>query len=391
MKTDNRIVAGNANYGRPRTRRFASRPRTHFRIAAFFFCALTAPANAQQVTPAVGTVYAERKPIAQTLDFVGRVEAIDRVAIQARVKGYLDAILFKEGDFVKKGDPLYRIEKGLFQAAVEQAQGALERTKAAKTLTAIQLQRAQELLTRNAGTAVARDQALAADQQAQGAILADQASLDTANINLGYTDIVSPISGKVSRTNLTAGNVVGPDSGALTLIVSQDPMYVTFPVSQRQFLQTHVGGQQADIKDIKVRLRFADGSAYDQEGTINFVDVSVNRATDTVMVRAAMPNPAGILVDGQFVSVALESGQPLEKVIIPQGALIADQEGVYVFVVEDGKAVVKRIKTGGESGPNVVVDEGLKGGEQIVVEGLQSIRPGQPVQASPMPSSLSKS
>src|SRR5271168_1827185 len=225
-------------------------------------------AQQQQAVP-VGTIYAQRQPIAQTRDFVGRVEATDRVQVQARVKGYLDAVLFKEGDIVKKGDPLYRIEKGLFQADVVNAQGALERTKAAKTLTAIQLQRAQELLTRNAGTAVARDQPLAADQQAQGAILADQASLDTANINLGYTAIVSPISGKVSRTNPTAGNVVGPDSGALTLIVSQDPMYVTFPVSQRDLLQAQLAGRKDKIKDVKIKIRFADGSSYNQEGSIN--------------------------------------------------------------------------------------------------------------------------
>ena len=163
-------------------------------LTAFVLILSTASVGAQQPQAVpVGTIYAERQPIAQTRAFVGRIEATDRVEIRARVKGYLDAVLFKEGEIVKKGDPLYRIEKGLFQADVVNAQGALERTKAAKTLTAIQLQRAQDLLEKNAGTAVARDQALAADQQAEGAIMADQASLDTANINLGYTDIVSPI------------------------------------------------------------------------------------------------------------------------------------------------------------------------------------------------------
>jgi membrane fusion protein (multidrug efflux system) len=111
----------------------------------------------------------------------------------------------------------------------------------------------------------------------------------------------------------------------------------------------------------------------------------VDRATDTVLVRATMPNPDGMLIDGQLVAVVLESGQPQEKVLVPQAALIADQEGIYVFVVEDGKAVVKRIKTSGDIGPNVVVDDGLKGGEQVIVEGLQSVRPGQLVQATPMP------
>ncbi len=353
-----------------------------------FLYAFVAPVDAQQQTVPVGTVYAERKPIAQTRDFVGRIEAIDRVSVQARVKGYLEAVLFKQGDVVKKGAPLYEIEKGPFQAAVEQAQGALERAKAAKTLTQIQLQRAEELLTKQAGTAVARDQALAADQQAQGQILSDQANLDNANINLGYTDIVSPIAGKISKTNVTAGNVVGPDTGPLTLIVSQDPMYVSFPVSQREFLNVQQEEREVDSKEVKIRIRFADGTTYNQEGTVNFIDVSVDRSTDTVLVRGTIANPNGVLIDNQLVNVSVEAGKPEEKVLVPQAALIADQEGIYVFVVEDGKATVKRIKPGGESGANVVVNEGLNGGEQVIVEGLQSIRPGQSVQARPIRTSL---
>jgi membrane fusion protein, multidrug efflux system len=379
-------------------RGFVTRKNSRWRAFAVAVLALNVaaavPAAAQQAQPAavpVGTVYAERQSISNIRDFVGRVEAIGRVEIRARVQGYLEQVLFKEGDIVKKGDQLYQIEKGLFQAAVEAAKGALERSKAAKTLTAIQLQRAQDLLDKNAGTAVARDQALAADQQAQGQILADQANLDTANINLGYTDIASPIAGKVSKTNVTAGNVVGPASGILTLIVSQDPMYISFPVSQRELLQAQLSGRMGDIAGIKIKIRFADGSTYKQEGTVNFVDVSVDRATDTVLARATMPNPDGALIDGQLVSVAVEAGAPQDKVVVPQSALIADQQGVYVFAVEDGKAVVKRIKTGGESGPNIVVDEGLKGGEQIIVEGLQSIRPGQAVQAAPAATSLNRS
>src|SRR5271169_1920127 len=185
-------------------------------------CGLVLPAYAQQAAPAtvpVGTVKAERKAIAKTLEFVGRVEAINRVEIKARVTGYLEALLFKEGDFVKEGAPLYRIEKGLFDAAVKQAEGALERAKSAKILTVVQLQRAEELLVKSSGTAVARDQALAADEQAKGTILADEANLQTARINLGYTDITSSITGKVGRTKITKGNVVGPDTGPLTVVV----------------------------------------------------------------------------------------------------------------------------------------------------------------------------
>lgn len=362
--------------------------------AAFVICGVALPVNAQPSQPpaaAVGTIRAERKPIEKTIEFVGRIEAVERVEIRARVKGYLEAVLFKEGDPIKEGDPLYRIEKDQFQAAVEQAQGTLTRSKAALTLATLQRQRAQELLDKNVGTVVARDQTVAQEGEAKGAVLTDDANLLQANINLGYTDIVSPIAGRIGRTNLTKGNVVGPDSGPLTMIVSQDPMYVTIPVSQRDFLRTQEKDHQVDRKNIKVRITFADGTVYDQLGVINFVDVTVNRATDTVLVRATLPNPNGGITDGQLVQVALESGTSLEKVVIPQAALIADQEGVYVFIVDDGKAAVKRVKPGGAVGTNMTIDEGLSGGEQIIVEGLPGVRPGIPVRATPLSPSLGQS
>jgi membrane fusion protein (multidrug efflux system) len=350
-------------------------------------CAAPLSAHGQQAAAppavAVGTVIAERKPITRSLDFVGRVEAINRVQIKARVTGFLEEILFKEGDAIKEGAPLYRIEKGQFEAAVKQAKGALERSKSAKVLTEIQLKRAEDLLAKSSGTVVARDQALAADQQAQGAILEAEANLQTAQINLDYTDITSPITGKIGRTTVTKGNVVSPDTGTLVQIVSQDPMYATFPVSQREFLRAQKTGQRADVGTIKVKLRYADGSFYDQEGVINFVDVSVDRATDTVIVRATVPNPKAGLIDGQLMKVVIEAGTPEEKVVVPQTALIADQAGIYVFAVEDGKAVVKRVKTAGDRGIDVVIESGLSGGELIIVEGLQGVRPGAAVRATP--------
>jgi membrane fusion protein, multidrug efflux system len=358
--------------------------------AALLICAASAPpAHSQAPAPVpVSTVSAEKRPISKALDFVGRVEAINRVEIRARVTGYLEAVLFKEGDLVKEGAPLYRIEKGLFQAAVEQAQGALETSKAQHELAVKTRKRQDELFAKNVAAEKALDEAIAAQGMAKGAIMTNEGNLQTAQINLGYTDIVAPITGKVGRTTVTKGNVVGPDSGVLTTIVSQDPMYVTFPVSQREFLQAAQTGRPTDLKSIKVRIRFSDGSVYDQVGEINFVDVTVDRTTDTVIARATMPNPDGRLIDGQLVRVNLESGTPEEKVVIPQAALISDQEGVYVFVVEDGKAVVKRVKTGGESGTNVVIEAGLSAGDQVIVEGLQGIRPGIAVRASPLPQAL---
>jgi membrane fusion protein, multidrug efflux system len=354
--------------------------------AALVVFALYSPAHAQQPPPtavAVGVVKAERRPIAKAGDFVGRVEAISRVEIRARITGFLEKVLFKEGDLIKEGSPLYRIEKGLFEAQVRQAEGALERSQAAKVLSALQLSRAEELVEKQAGTVVARDQARAQDQQAEGAVMADEANLATTRINLGYSDIVAPITGKVGRTNITKGNVVSPESGPLTVIVSQDPIYVSFPVSQREFLRAQAAGRQVDISNIKARLRFADGTPYQQEGNINFVDVQVDRNTDTILVRATFPNPAGALVDGQFVRIEVERGKPEEKVVIPQAALIADQEGVYVFTVEDGKATVKRVKPGSATDPGVVIEQGLTGDELVIVDSLLLVHPGIEVRATP--------
>jgi membrane fusion protein (multidrug efflux system) len=359
--------------------------RQGFRTALVVFL-LNSPAVAQQqptTAVPVGVAKAERRPIAQSGEYVGRVEAVSRVEIRARITGFLETVLFKEGDLIKEGAPLYRIEKGLFEAQVRQAEGALERSKAAKALSALQLSRAEDLVQKEAGTLVARDQARAQDQQAEGAVMADEANLATAGINLGYTDIVAPITGKVGRTNITKGNVVSPESGPLTVVVSQDPMYVSFPVSQRDFLREQAAGRQIDISNVKARLHFGDGRTYQQEGSINFVDVRVDRTTDTILVRATFPNPAGMLVDGEFVRIQVESGKPEEKVVIPQAALIADQEGVYVFTVEDGKATVKRVKPGSTTDTGVVIDQGLSGGELVIVDGLLLVRPGAEVRATP--------
>jgi membrane fusion protein, multidrug efflux system len=363
-------------------------------LAGVLLYAFAAPALAQQKEiPAVpvGVVKAERKPVERTAEFVGRVEAIERVQVRARVAGYLEAVQFTEGGLIKQGDHLYQIEKGLFQAAVEQAEGALERSRGALTLATIQRQRAEDLLAKAAGTAVARDQAVAQEQQSHGAVLSDEASLRTAKINLGYTDITSPITGRISRTNVTIGNVVGPDSGVLTTIVSLDPTYVTFPVSQRDFLKAQEATHKPDVKGVKVRVRFADGRIYDQVGEIDFIDVSVDRSTDTILVRAVFPNSNFTLTDGQFVNVILQGAQPQEKIVIPQAALIADQEGVYIFVDDNGKAAVKRLTLGAREGSGIIVESGLSGGELVIVEGLQALRPGSPVLGSPLRTSLDRS
>lgn len=360
--------------------------------ALFGAIAQALPSQAQQPSAIpVGTVAAEVRPITRATEFVGRVEAIEHVDIRARVTGFLQQVLFKEGNLVKEGDILYRIEPDTFQAAVMQARGALLQAQAKYANASAQRARTEELVKTNTAAQATLDRDIAAEKTAQGEVIVASSNLKTAEINLGYTEIVAPISGEVGRSKLTKGNVVGPDSGSLTEIVSRNPMYVTFPVSQREFLKVEEEERRRKSEALTVRIQFSDGSTYDQPGQVNFVDVKVDQATDTVLVRAGLPNPNGSLIDGQLVRVSVEAEKPEDKVLVPQSALMVDQQGTYVFVVEDGKAAVKRVKLGGELGPDAIVESGLKGGEPVIVQGMESLRQGTPVIASPAPPPLSRS
>jgi membrane fusion protein, multidrug efflux system len=291
---------------------------------------------------------------------------------------------------VKDGAELFHIEQAPFAAAVQQAQGALFRAQADYANATAQAKRAEELVKTSATSLSERDRKVAEQQKAQGNVITADADLKTAQINLSYTEIKAPISGMIGRTQVTKGNVVGPDSGLLTTIVSQDPTYVVFPVSQREFLRLE-GEREKTGERLVVKLAFSNGQAYDQIGKIDFVDITVDRATDSVTVRATMPNPVRKLIDGQLVRVLVQGDQPDMKILIPQSALIADQQGVYVFVVEDGKAVVRRVVTAGENGSDAVVESGLKPGDQVIAEGMESLRPGAPVAATPAQPTLNRS
>jgi membrane fusion protein (multidrug efflux system) len=361
-------------------------------MAILVFALMAGTAIAQPAPPAatpVGTVVVERKPVTTGTSFVGRAQAINRVDIVARVTGYLDAVQFTEGDAVAEGAKLFLIEPGPFQAAVQQSEGEVLRAQAQLTNATLQRQRADELVKTAAMPVAQRDERVAAEQSAKGQVDIAEAGLATARINLGYTSITAPIAGRIGRASVTKGNVVGPNSGVLTTIVSVDPIYVVFPVSARVFLDLQKKGGASQRDSLIVRARFSDGSIYDQSGKINFVDVTVNQATDTIVVRANFPNPKGVLVDGQLLQVVVEGDRPVEKVLVPQAALIADQAGTYVFIVENGKATIRRLKVSGEYGAEMIVEDGLTGGEQVIVQGLQTLRPGAAVLASPLPPPVS--
>jgi membrane fusion protein (multidrug efflux system) len=349
-----------------------------------------------QGPPAVGVVTAEQKPLTEANEFVGRIQATQRVAVVARLTGFLERVFFEEGAEVQKGDALYRIEQPPYQADLEAKRSQVAQLQAQLTNAQLNTERARTLLSSAAGQQSTYDQALAQQRSLEAQVLGAQAQLRQSEISLGYTDITSPISGRVGRTSITQGNVVSPTSGVLTTVVSQDPMYVTFPVSVRTTLSLRERyAPRGGFEAVRIRIRLPDGRMYAQQGTLNFADNTVTQETDTLILRGTIPNPPlpasqnaktplRELFDGEFVTVVLESAQPVLAVAVPRAAVLSDMQGNYVFVVgPDNKAEQRRVELGQSTPGTAFILSGLKEGERVVLEGIQRVRPGQPVSPGP--------
>jgi len=365
-------------------------------------CAMAQPAPS--AAPAVGVVTVQRQPMTDSYQFNGRIEAINGVNIVARVSAFLEQQLFTEGTDVKKGDLLYVLEQPPYQAAVDVQKAAIAQAQAQLENDNISLWRAQELVQKNAGTQQALDSAQATQRSAAARLQAAQAQLETAQINLGYTEIRSPIDGRAGRTSVTVGNVVSPNSGVLTTVVSQDPMYVLFPVPTRRAIELREEyAENGGFDAVKVRLRLPDGRLYDQIGKVDFINNAIAQDTDTVTVRGVIPNPilasqmaGGVnlreLIADEFVTVLLESVKPKEVIAVPRAAILSDQEGSYVYVVDDQNIARQRRVSLGELTPEKAgIVDGLKEGEQVIVEGLQRARPNAPVTPAPVAPVASRS
>jgi membrane fusion protein (multidrug efflux system) len=344
-----------------------------------------APAAAQQA-PVVIVAPVGRRAVSQTLDFVGRVEALEKVDIRARVTGFLRDRHFQEGQLVKEGDLLFTIERKPFEAEAGVKQAKIESAEAALTFAAYQVERGRELVRTNAIPRATLDQRVAEQGVAAATLSGAKADLRLAEVNLSYTEIRSPIDGRVGRAAITRGNVVSPESGVLTTVVRQDPIRVTFPVSQRQLLDIRRTYRNQGAEAVRVRLRLPDGSAYDQIGRVNFIDVQTDRATDTALVQAQIPNPNNTLSDGQFVGVAVEGEEPQQALVIPQSAVQIDQAGPFVLVVGEGNKVEqRRVKLSRGPAGQAVVEGGIDPGMLVITEGAQRARPGSVVTPRPAP------
>lgn len=355
-------------------------------------------AQAPPGPPAVGVARVEERPVTESSEYVGRLQATDRVDITARVSAFLEQRLFTEGTEVTAGELLYRLERAPFEAIVAQQDAAVAQAQARADQTDVAFARVEALQGTPAALRATFDDARANRLIAHAALNAARALLRTAQINLDYTEIRAPIAGKIGRAAVGVGNVVGPATGALASIVSQDPMYVVFPIPVRALMALETRYAATGIFGaVVVRIRLPDGRIYGQTGRIDFQDTSIAANTDTIMLRARIPNPARRpapttgpverdLIDGAFVGVSVQGAEPVNMVTIPRAAVLADVQGNYVWVIGAENKAERRPITLGQSTPLLaVVTKGLSVGETVVVDGVQRVRPGAVVNPAPAP------
>jgi membrane fusion protein (multidrug efflux system) len=313
-------------------------------------------------------------------EYVGHVEAIQSVDLQARVEGSLEEVRFKEGNFVNAGDLLYVIEQAPYQANVKADRARVEQLQAILTKASQYLERVRTV--RSGGvSATDIDNAVAEEARAKAQLEEARATLERSELNLGYTTIRAPISGRIGRTAYTAGNLVGPTSGPLARIVQIDPIRVVYSISENDMAIIQMAVRDAAQRQknalLVPRIRLSTGQTYQGAGQLDFVNNEVDAATGTIAVWAVFDNPDGLLLPGQYVTVLVTRSQPKLMPVIPQSAVLEDHDGSYVLVVEDqGRVTMRRVKTGPVIGINWAMESGLEVGEMVIVDGTQKAQPG---------------
>jgi membrane fusion protein (multidrug efflux system) len=344
--------------------------------------------QAGQAAPRVTVAAAITEDVVQDASFIARVEATDTVDLIARVTGFVRAVDVQDGAEVAEGDLLFEIESEQYAAVVAARRADLAQAEANQTLAEVELDRRRELVARQAVAQSELDVAQANQQVAAAAVRAAEAALAQAELDLGYTRITAPFAGRIGRIGASPGELVGPTSGALATLVREAPVFVSFALGERQLFDVMqaalaAGGSIGAPQDrIDVTLRLPNGTEYGETGTIAFGDNRVDPATGTLAVRAEFANADRLLVDGAFVTARLAQQDPVPMLTIPQAAVQRDQRGSFVLVVGAEQTVEQRyVATGRTIGASVAVTEGLREGETVIVEGLQRVRPGVPVEA----------
>ena len=328
------------------------------------------------------------KPIRLSDEFNGRVVSIDSVDVRARVTGYVDQVAYREGDSVKRGDLLFLIDPRPYRDALDSAKASLEREQAAAAFADIQAKRAQRL---NASEAISREEFQNRDSdlsQSSARVHEAEAAVATAELNLSFTEVRSPIDGRTSRAQLTRGNLAQADQTVLTTVVSQDPLYVYFDCDEQSYLRfqerVHRGSGVSSANPVRVAL--ANETGFPHVGRIDFLDNELNPSTGTIRARVILPNHDHLLTPGLYARVQLESTSTVQALLVDDKAILTDQDQKYVYVVGPGNvAQRKNVVTGAMADGLRLIQSGLASGDKVIVSGLQQIySPGTPVTPTPV-------
>ncbi|MEO7056078.1 MAG: efflux RND transporter periplasmic adaptor subunit [Caldimonas sp.] len=349
------------------------------------------PAGAGAPPPAeVGVVTVEPRAVGLATELPGRLEASRVAQVRARVAGILQKRLFTEGSDVKAGQPLFTIDSAPYRAGAASAQATLARAQAALTQATSQAERYKPLLEANAIRKQDYVNAVAAQKTAEADVAAARATVQTAQINLGYASVAAPISGRIGRALVTEGSLVGQGEATPLAIVQQiNPMYVNFTQSTTDVLRLRKAVASGQFKraggdGATVRVILEDGSDYGQPGKLLFSDLTVDPTSGQITLRAEVPNAAGLLLPGMYVRVRLEQAQAQAGIVVPQQAVTRGSTGDSVMVVSaDGKVMPRPVKIGSAVDGRWVVLDGLKAGEMVMVDGFQKLRGNAPVKPVP--------
>jgi membrane fusion protein (multidrug efflux system) len=321
----------------------------------------------------------------------GRIEAQKSVDVIARVSGWLQERYFQEGDRVRKGQKLFLIEPDEYAFAAKSARATVNENSAVYHNSEVDLRRAEELLKEDLVSREYYDNALTQRNKNRAALDGAVSEMKRASLNLSYTNITSPMDGRIGKANISVGNYVTPSTGVIAQIYTTNPMKVTFPLKSSDFIELkryfkdNKDKNPDDDSTVSVLLGLSDGSTYEQEGKIEFVDNKVDETTGTVSMRAVFENPDELLVPGDYVSVTIRVNHPYKVMLIPQSATKTDVgTGYYVWTVKNGKAVKKDIIVNENYENNWIVESGLSYDDVVVMKGIQDIyKSGQPVKTKP--------
>jgi len=330
------------------------------------------PVTALQVAP---------RDVPIVFESVGRTEGSREVQIRARVAGILEQQLYTEGDAVKAGAPLFRIERAPFEIDLEQQRAALAQEVARSELAQQEFERLKSLADRRAISQKELDQAASALRQSAAAVQMAKARVRQSELNLSYTAVDAPIAGVTGRAQQSIGSLLSPnaDASLLTTLTRTDPVWVRFALSEAEF----AGLRSSETQSPEVKLEMADGSAFPAAGHLNFSGSTVDAALGTVQMRAEFPNANLKVLPGQYVRVQVIAGTQ-QAIVVPQSAVQQNESGRFVWIVsDDGKAQPRNIRAGNWVGKDWVVLDGLKPGDSVIVDNLIRLRPGTPVQVKP--------